>query len=746
MRECYKLLQRFSIMNIGHATLASLLLISPAIAVDEYKFADLAESRAVYDKSVKPLLVQSCGKCHQGEEAEGELDLLALDPDLKGSTSAARWAMVVEKVVSREMPPPEGKPLTESEFKTLTGWIAAEMKRSGKHLARREAYQNGNKIPHHMLFDPQQNFPLETAPRIRTLSPEIYAGTTKNLSKGFENLIGQPFSPGGKSTFKDMSLPKVDEPVTAQLIRNALLIAERQTTFKREGDEIKPLVGAQKDLLPFLDEAQPFGPKEIESLVKMQFVRVLERNPTAEELTRFTAFLQKSVADSGRVIGIRHGLAAVLLLREAIFRYEIGSGQLDDAGRVRLAPQEIAAALSFALTDARPPQWLLDTARQGELDTTKGVATAAQRMLDDSKMDKPRIMRFFREYFGYENATEVFKEMKDMPGHSGKTLVEDTDHLIEMILEQDKNVLKELLTTNKAFVSYKTAAESRKKRADALAKFEADKAKNPVKFANKKPSLPGRAVYESYNLTEFPETQPVELPSEQRAGILTQPAWLVAWSTADDNHVILRGKWIRERLLGGVVPDIPITVDAQLPIEPDKSLRERMRVTHETYCWQCHQFMNRVGFPFEMYDHFGRYRTGERALDLAATAKNVDPKNGKSRGPVYHDLPLDASGGLEFTLDPKLQGDVKNAIEFVHKLAESEVVEQVFVRHAFRYWMARNENLGDAASLQRAHRAYRDSQGSMNALIVSLLSCDAFLYRISSDGISEESAKSAANQ
>jgi hypothetical protein len=87
---------------------------------------------------------------------------------------------------------------------------------------------------------------------------------------------------------------------------------------------------------------------------------------------------------------------------------------------------------------------------------------------------------------------------------------------------------------------------------------------------------------------------------------------------------------------------------------------------------------------------------------------------------------IDASGGIEFTFDPQLKGDVKNAVEFMHKLAESEVVEQVF----FRYWMGRNETLGDAASLQAAHRAYRESEGSMNALLVSLLSSDSFLYRV----------------
>ena len=76
-----------------------------------------------------------------------------------------------------------------------------------------------------------------------------------------------------------------------------------------------------------------------------------------------------------------------------------------------------------------------------------------------------------------------------------------------------------------------------------------------------------------------------------------------------------------------------------------------------------------------------------------------------------------------------MDGKVANAIELIKKLADSERTEQVFVRHAFRFWMGRNETLNDAPVLQDAHRAYKENGGSMNALITSLLTSDAFLYR-----------------
>ena len=56
-------------------------------------------------------------------------------------------------------------------------------------------------------------------------------------------------------------------------------------------------------------------------------------------------------------------------------------------------------------------------------------------------------------------------------------------------------------------------------------------------------------------------------------------------------------------------------------------------------------------------------------------------------------------------------------------------MNQVFVRHAFRYWMGRNETINDAPVLQDAYQAYKKSGGSMKALLISLLTSDAFLYR-----------------
>jgi hypothetical protein len=111
------------------------------------------------------------------------------------------------------------------------------------------------------------------------------------------------------------------------------------------------------------------------------------------------------------------------------------------------------------------------------------------------------------------------------------------------------------------------------------------------------------------NEQNFLLPQPYKRPN--RAGMLTHPAWLIAFSLNDHTDPIRRGKWIRERLLAGLVPNVPITVDATIPVDHHKTLRERLTVTEKQECWRCHEQMNPLGHPFEIYDDFVRYRTEE---------------------------------------------------------------------------------------------------------------------------------------
>lgn len=147
----------------------------------EIGFATAQLSKEAYGRVVAPFFAKHCAGCHNAKKSEGELDLAALDPDMKASTSGARWAMLAEKLATREMPP-QGRPRPdEQSLHAVSAWIKAEMKRAGKHFSRREAYANGNRVNHDQSFAPAFSATFDTPAAVRRLSPEVYAALLKDV-------------------------------------------------------------------------------------------------------------------------------------------------------------------------------------------------------------------------------------------------------------------------------------------------------------------------------------------------------------------------------------------------------------------------------------------------------------------------------------------------------------------------------------------------------------------------------------
>ena len=230
---------------------------------------------------------------------------------------------------------------------------------------------------------------------------------------------------------------------------------------------------------------------------------------------------------------------------------------------------------------------------------------------------------------------------------------------------------------------------------------------------------------------DYPIHQPAVIPN--RKGLLTHPAWLIAHSQNLETDPIHRGKWIREKLLAGTIPDVPITVDAVIPPDHHKTLRQRMEIrTGDAYCWRCHQQMDPLGFTFEIFDDFGRYRTEEKLehpANLVREAIRGETNEFGASLPIYKTLPVDPRGELVGTGNENIDGEVDDAFDLIERLSKSDKVRQSVIRHAFRYFLGRNESLSDSKTLIDADKAYRASNGSFDEVIVSLLTSDSFIYR-----------------
>jgi hypothetical protein len=662
----------------------------------------------------------ACVKCHGPSKQEGDVRLDDLSTD--DGQDVSRWGLVHEQLRGGLMPPEDEPKIPREKLTSILDWLSQRASKQRLPLPNQ-----GNLISHDLLFGKATTGNASAPARVWRLSPEGYKGFVGEVHRGRTDGLVQPFTVIPERGIKDFAeLYSIDEPSTEVLLRNAEMIVAGQTAHEIKDGKLQGKNDTIGEFVKLMDPALEPNRNQLESAVQTQFRMAIGRKADASEVERFLSLYEKCAKDGDRPAAVKTMLQAVLLRADAMYRSELGAATVDEARRRVLQPLELARALSLALGDRRE-SGIMQAAEKGLLSTKEQVAAHLQRILDDPKIKKPRLLRFFQEYFEYHRAPDVFKDKPtDKIKHVPQVLVSDTDRLVLYILEQDKDVLRELLTTRLSFVNYNMKVD-KSKPDRPLVGVPFDVIPPPPKDSNNKPEWLG-GVDAVYGFQEWPQQQPTELPKDQRLGILMQPSWLVAWSTNFDNDVVRRGRWIRERLLGGTVPDLPIGVVAQVPDDKHRTYRDRLTVTREAKCWKCHQHMDDLGLPFENFDHYGRFRTMEAVLDLEATEKNVD-KKGKPLGPITREVALDTSGTIANSGDVRLDGTVRDPRELVLRLADSYRVRQVFVRHAFRYYLGRNETLADARTLQQADRAYVESGGSFKALLVSLLTSDSFLLR-----------------
>lgn len=680
--------------------------------------AEAAPESARGPGELASFLKTHCLRCHGAEKQSGKVAFHTFNEVPRPGSEIELWKRVLRQLESGDMPPRTALQPSSKERKQGVALIHAALEKAGHP-------RQGNEVDHDALFsgNRQGEAPALTEGRLWRLTRPAYESFFRERFKWYRSpyQVNSPWEmvPDARVGFTDLpSYHRIGEAELEAHLRNVVPLAREVMKNPADLPEVQALRKAGKSATT----------KQAEDATAAAFRKILQRDPSPEERKRYAGFVSGNLQQDDPETAAEQLLLAVFLHPEVFYRVELPREQ---NGREFITPHHLARTIAYALTDQGPDEPLVKAVAEGKLATRGGIRDQVIRIVQDPKIAKPRVLRFFQEYFGYTKAPDVFKDaptlraaevapdagrdqyLKETWAEASAAFVRDTDWLILEILKKDRKVLHEILTTRRTYAAtpaYFHPSES------ALQQYKESHRKGVTElgfFWAKVIPLALR-VYEIEEIATrrdaWSPDRSYEMPEGHRMGILTHPSWLVSHSGNFHNDPIRRGKWIRERLLGQKVPDIPITVDAKLPDEPHKSLRERMRVTREAYCWKCHQHMDPLGLPFERYDHFGRYRETEL---------------GK---------PVDATGRLEGTGDSNLDGDVKDAADLVQWLAASERVEQVFVRHVFRYFVGRNETLQDGPVLVEAHRAYTQSGGSMRALMISILTSDAFLYRGTAKG------------
>jgi hypothetical protein len=197
--------------------------------------------------------------------------------------------------------------------------------------------------------------------------------------------------------------------------------------------------------------------------------------------------------------------------------------------------------------------------------------------------------------------------------------------------------------------------------------------------------------------------QRVDLDPTQRAGLLTQASVLALTGKPNQSSPVLRGKFVRARLLCEELPEPPPDVDTTPPtVDSDVTTRERFdQHSADPACASCHQLIDPIGFGLEHYDGIGRWRATDGGQPVDASGEVVGMQNGTFDG----------------------------AIELSEMLAGSEQVRTCFVETWFTYAHGRAPVEDDACTTDELAQAFDTSSRDVKSLLLALTQTEAFLHR-----------------
>jgi hypothetical protein len=347
------------------------------------------------------------------------------------------------------------------------------------------------------------------------------------------------------------------------------------------------------------------------------------------------------------------------LLMSPHFLYHIELGAPDAAGPVRaLTGYEIASRLSYSLWGTMPDDELFAAAADGTLDDPEGIEAQARRMLQDPRTEQ-MLLDFGNQWLELDSIEAASRNAEDHDGWSEELRLairrETETFLRETILNGDGK-LETLFSASWSYVD------------DDLAAI--------------------------YGVT--PSADPlgrVELPPEERAGLLTQASFFLKLGpTRQGTDRIHTGKFVRTRLLCGEMPPPPPDVE----LDPGVDRMERAE------CVGCHQLMDPIGQAFETYDSLGAHTT----VDADG---NTIPAGGEVVGSEI--------------------GTFDSVVELARELSTSEEARACMARSWGWYVLARDlAEPEDECSTEHIAEAFASSDHDIRELVIGIVRSDAFRH------------------
>ena len=443
-----------------------------------------------------------------------------------------------------------------------------------------------------------------------------------------------------------------------------------------------------------------------EAFLSRELERIWRRPPEESELEKQQQQWRLWSEENELELVMLMGLQELLQSPEFLYFPEYG---LTATGEQRLLTgHELASRMSYFLWNTMPDQQLLELAAADQLSSRAEVVEQAWRMLNDERAEQG-VLQFHRQWLELDRIGSNVVDFQQIYIFEGQEEAPEavSDYLHQILQPQMRQepelfivehllngagTLSNLLLSRQAFVTPELAE---------LYGVEIPEGAGEVLWESELVGVGSTDDFEGYLFEEL--YYAVELPENERAGLLTMLGLLHAASHPAHPSPVQRGVFILERFLCFQPPPPPDDVPPLEITESSEPLTNRERYAQHTNnpaCASCHEVIDGVGFTFERYDVLGRYQEEVNAITI------------------------DNSGEL---VVGDVKGELTSALHLVAKLSNSRDVHDCVTEQWLQYALARNEwGASEQQNLAQLQEGFWTAGGDIPELLVNIVGSSSF--------------------
>jgi len=510
-----------------------------------------------------------------------------------------------------------------------------------------------------------------------TISTECLQQTLQASTAPVRRLTAQEYLNTVQDLFGGMAVPELDLPtdVRSDGFENGVLgqsaspltVEQYRAAAKAVAAEV---VSDIQSWAPCTDETEACAQQVLQWVATRAFRRPLSES----ERVALEDFSVEAMSLDAPTEAITMGIEGLLQSPSFLYRTEFGTNSEVEDGVVTLSGYELASRLSYFFTGSMPDAELLAAAANGDLSTLEGYKAQAERLLNAPRA-REVLTDFFMEWLGLHKLEDLALDADAFPEFSDqlrKDLQASARKYIDYALwEEDSWVA--LMTGSYGFVN------------DRLAPY----------FGVDAPGSGEELVY-------------VELNSNQRRGVLTQPATLASTSHGSRHSPILRGVMLLTNVFcmapAPPPPDAFVTQVEDVDESQICTTRDDVFMKHTSSggCQTCHKQIDAAGFNFENYDALGMFRTQENgcAVDATGTVLGAD-----------------------------ISSELPDAVSMADEISASEDATTCFAEHVYRFALGRTPENGSSCEVQAIAEPLLAGEDSLQKMLINMAMSPSFLSR-----------------